>query len=167
MSEERVLRLGLKRRTSHSLSSPQVIECVKRRRLELLMRAFTLGDQFGPSTSQLFSKPLFLQRDNIIKLDIVSLRFSHYDLGRVEQKFRCFLGGGRIWWGGTESWRMLRQSFLRNIEKRKISIWFTHSGNWNACHFQLFILWGKIRNSIFLACWLFWHINQILTLCLL
>lgn len=60
------------------------------------MRAFTLGDQFRPSTSQLFSKPLFLQRENIIKLDIVSLRFSHYDLGRVEQKFRCFFRGTHL-----------------------------------------------------------------------
>lgn len=62
----------------------------------MLMRAFTLGAQSRPSTSQHFSKPLVLQRecDIIIKLDIVSLRFSQYDLGRVKPKFRCFWGQG-------------------------------------------------------------------------
>lgn len=64
--------------------------------IELLTRAFTLGAQSRPSTSQHFSKALVLQRecDIIIKLDIVSLRFSHYDLGRVKPKFRCCWGEG-------------------------------------------------------------------------
>lgn len=83
-TEEGILQLVLKYRTSHSHHRS---DCVKRRRLELLMRAFTLGAQFGPR-HQSFSQPLFFQRDNIIKLDIVSLRFSHYDLGHVKPKFR-------------------------------------------------------------------------------
>lgn len=75
-SEERILELALKYRKTRSFCTPWV----KRRRLELLMRAFTLGARSGPLTSQ---QPFFLQKecDIIIKLEIVSLTFSHYDQG--------------------------------------------------------------------------------------